>query len=282
MCLTIWDDDMGTQEMNGGIRSCGGTVDQGSLILTLHVQDGVAKVTMNRPPLNVLNNAMMEEFNRQLESVVSSPDVAAVVIGASGKAFSAGVDVADHAADKVADMIRHFHGIFRKLASTDALTIAAVQGAALGGGCELACFCDIVLASDRAKFGQPEVKVGVFPPVAASVFPSRVGPGKAVEMTSLGATIDADEAHRIGLVNHVYPAESFEAKVEEFLEGVRRLSRPVVRLAKRATMMEEREQLLSHLERAESLYLNELMELSDAHEGIAAFLDKRPPVWRHR
>ncbi|RJP33537.1 MAG: enoyl-CoA hydratase/isomerase family protein [Phycisphaerales bacterium] len=243
--------------------------------------DGVARVTMNRPPLNVLNVAMMKEFNRCLEPLVASTDLAAVVIAASGKAFSAGVDVADHTAGRVDEMIRVFHAIFRKLASTDALTIAAVQGAALGGGCELACFCDVVLASDRAKFGQPEVQVGVFPPVAACVLPLRIGLGKAVELTALGATLGAAEAHRIGLVNHVYPQEEFESKVEEFLNGVRGLSRPVVRLAKRATMMVAREQVLAHLERAESLYLNDLMKLSDAHEGIAAFQEKRAPVWRH-
>src|SRR3990172_6415070 len=172
----------------------------------LEVQDGVATVSMNRPPLNVLHNPMMDEFNRLLETTLSDKNLAALVLRATGKAFSAGVDVSDHSADKVADMIRLFHGIFRELAATDALTIAAVQGAALGGGCELACFCDIVLASERAKFGQPEVQVGVFPPVAAVLFPVQIGIKKAIELTALGTTIDAAEAHRIGLVNQIYPA----------------------------------------------------------------------------
>lgn len=243
--------------------------------------DGIATITLNRPPLNVLHGPMMAELNAALESVVSSDDYSAVVFRARGKAFCAGVDVADHTADKVGEMIRQFHGIFRKLAATDALTIAAVGGAALGGGCELACFCDIVLSSERAKFGQPEVQVGVFPPVAASVFPLKVGPGKAVELTALGATISAEEARRIGLVNQVYPADDFETSVDSYLEGIRKLSRPVVRMAKRATMLASREAILDHLARAEELYLDELMKLTDAHEGIAAFMEKRRPSWQH-
>ncbi len=242
---------------------------------------GIATVRLNRPPLNVMHNPMMAEFNAALESAVADADLAAIVIRAEGKAFSAGVDVADHAADSVADMIHVFHGIFRKLAATDALTIAAVQGAALGGGCELACFCDIVLASDRAKFGQPEVQVGVFPPVAACFLPSQIGIKKAIEMNAIGMIVDAKEAHRIGLVNQVYSADEFECKVDDYLDKIRKLSRPVVRLAKRATTCVTKDQVMARLELAEKLYLDELMKLSDAHEGIAAFVEKREPRWKH-
>lgn len=249
--------------------------------LEVNVSEGVATITMDRPPLNVLDNSMMGDFNALLETVLAKEDLAAVVIRAAGKVFSAGVDVADHTDEKVGDMIRLFHGIFRKLAATDALTIAVVQGAALGGGCELACFCDIVLASDRAKFGQPEVKVGVFPPVAACVLPWQVGIKKAVELTVLGGTIDAAEAHRIGMVNQVFAADEFDEGVEAYLANVRKLSRPVVRMAKQATTLVVREQILAHLDKAEELYLDELMKLADAHEGIAAFMEKRAPVWKH-
>jgi cyclohexa-1,5-dienecarbonyl-CoA hydratase len=224
---------------------------------------------------------MMDEFNRLLETTLADKNLAALVLRATGKAFSAGVDVSDHSADKVGDMIRLFHGIFRKLESTDVLTIAAVQSAALGGGCELACFCDIVLASERAKFGQPEVQVGVFPPVAACVLPPQIGIKKAIELNALGATIDAKEAHRIGLVNQVFPVEEFDKRVGEFLEGIKKLSRPVVRLAKRATSFAVREQMLKQLDATEAMYLDELMKLHDAHEGIAAFMEKRAPIWKH-
>ena len=249
--------------------------------LELNVADGIATITLNRPPLNVLHIPMLAELNTLLEAVLGEGSVAALVFRARGKAFSAGADVSDHTAEKVGEMIGQFHGVFRKLASTDALTIAAVNGAALGGGCELATFCDIVLASDRAKFGQPEVQVGVLPPVAACVFPPQIGLKKAIELNAIGRTVDAHEAHRIGLVNHVYPADEFEDRVAGHLEDIRKLSRPVVRMAKRATAMVDREQILSHLERVERLYLDELMKLSDAHEGLAAFMERRQPEWKH-
>ncbi|MHC4127730.1 MAG: enoyl-CoA hydratase/isomerase family protein [Planctomycetota bacterium] len=249
--------------------------------LELSTGDGIAEITLNRPPVNVLHNPMMAELNGLLEKLLSEEDLAAVVIGATGKAFCAGVDVGDHTADKVGAMIELFHGIFRKLASTDALTIAAVKGAALGGGCELACFCDIVLASDRAKLGQPEVQVGVLPPVAACTLPLQIGVRKAVELNAIGGTIGADEAHRIGLVSHVYPAGEFDERVQAYLDDIRKLSRPVVRLAKKATVLVARPSILAHLERVEQLYLDELMALSDAHEGIAAFIEKRAPAWSH-
>ncbi len=243
--------------------------------------EGIATVTMNRPPLNVLDMAMMGELNDALESLIYKREYAAIVIRATGKAFCAGVDVADHSADKVADMIRQFHGIFRKLAATNTLTIAAVQGAALGGGCELAIFCDFVLASDRAKFCQPEVQVGVFPPVAAAVLPLQIGLKKALEMVALGTTVRAEDALRSGLVNEVYPHDEFDQGVEAFLARVKSLSRPVVRLAKQATCAQVRPMILSHLDDAEKIYLNDLMKVNDSHEGIAAFLEKRAPVWRN-
>lgn len=249
--------------------------------LLVDVADGIATITLNHPPLNVLHIPMMAELNALLEAVLGGDNLAALVLRANGKAFCAGVDVSDHTAEKVGEMIQQFHGIFRKLAPTDVLTIAVVDGAALGGGCELATFCDIVLASERAKFGQPEVQVGVLPPVAACVFPAHIGLKKAIELNAVGSTIKANEAHRIGLVNQVFPVDGFDACVDEYLAQIRKLSRPVVRLAKRATAMIAREQIVAHLEQVEKLYLDELMTLSDAQEGIAAFVEKRAPNWKH-
>lgn len=246
------------------------------------VTGGVATLTLNRPPLNVMHIPMMAEINAALEPVVRDESVAAIVLRAEGKAFSAGVDIADHTAEKVGEMIRVFHDIFRKLARTDALTIAAVQGAALGGGYELAAFCDVVLASTKAKFGQPEVMVGCFPPVAASVLTFKIGLHRAIEFNALGATIEATEAHRIGMTSRLFTPEEFSAGVENYVAQIRKLSRPVIRLAKRATVGASSEAILAHLKKAEELYLKDLMRLSDAHEGLAAFMEKRAPNWTHK
>jgi len=124
--------------------------------------------------------------------------------------------------------------------------------------------------------------VGVFPPVAACILPWQVGIKKALELCALGRTIKADEALAIGLVNQVFPADEFDGRVNEYLDNLRKLSRPVVRMAKRATMKVCREQVMAHLEANEKLYLDELMKLSDAHEGVAAFLEKRAPRWEHK
>lgn len=249
--------------------------------ISVDTERRVASVTLRREPLNVLHNPMMEELNEALEGLVANRDLIAIVLRSVGKAFSAGVDVGDHSPESATKMIHLFHGIFRKLASTDALIIAAVQGAAIGGGCELACFCDIVLASSRAKFGQPEVKVGVFPPVAAAILPSLIGTRKALEINTLGGTIDAQEAHRIGLINEVFDNGSFEADVTSYLDEIQNLSAPVVRMAKKATLIGERDRFLTHLAKVEDMYLGELMKLSDAHEGVTAFLERREPAWSH-
>jgi cyclohexa-1,5-dienecarbonyl-CoA hydratase len=244
------------------------------------VNDGVATITLDQAPVNVLDIPMMTELNAALDAL-SSQDVAVIVFKATNKAFCAGVDVSDHAEDKVDEMVKQFHGIFRRLAANDALSIAAVNGAALGGGMELACFCDIVLASAKSKFGQPEVKVGVFPPVAAAMLPLQIGTRKAIELIVCGDTIKADEAHRIGLVSHVYAVETFEEDVETYLSNLRGLSRPVIRMAKKACTVADRAEVMSRLDEAETIYMEELMKLADAHEGIAAFLEKREANWSH-
>ena len=244
------------------------------------VADGIATITLNQSPVNVLDIPMMTEINAALDEITSQ-DVAVIVFNAVNKAFCAGVDVSDHEEDKVDEMVKQFHGIFRRLAACDALSIAAVNGAALGGGMELACFCDIVLASAKSKFGQPEVKVGVFPPVAAAMLPLQIGTRKATELVVCGDTIKADEAHRIGLVSHVYDVETFDADVETYVSKLRCLSRPVVRMAKKACTVADRAEVMRRLDEAEKIYMEELMKLADAHEGIAAFLEKREANWSH-
>src|SRR5579864_3980282 len=181
------------------------------------LQDGVARVTLNRPPLNILNIATIEELHGAIEQAASE-DAKVLVIGHQGKAFSAGVAIEDHTPDKVPEMLEKFHGLFRLLQSMAVPSVALVDGMALGGGCELAVFCDMAIASERATFGQPEIKVGVLPPVAAVLFPHLVGRNRALELLLTGKTIDAAEAKAIGLINQVYPVDGFREKAEEFVQ----------------------------------------------------------------
>lgn len=245
-------------------------------------QGELARITLNRPPLNILNIAMMNEINAALEDLKSKQDTKLLVIDHQGKAFSAGVDIKDHTAEKVQEMIDVFHRMFRLLGSLDLPVVAAVDGPALGGGCELATFCDMVLASERATFGQPEIKVGVFPPIAAATLPYRVGHSRTLELLLTGELIEAEEAKQIGLINEVFPVESFRDKVDEFLAKLTCWSTPVLRLTKKAVDRGLNLSLDAAIGEVERIYLDELMRTEDAHEGLAAFMEKRKPQWKNQ
>ncbi len=245
------------------------------------VKEGVAKIVFNRPPLNVLNIEMMGEVNTALESL-EEEKLKVLVIAAQGKAFSAGVDVAEHTKDRVEEMIQVFHRMFRLLYELSCPTLAVVQGAALGGGCEVATFCDMIIASEKAKFGQPEAKVGVLAPIAAIIFSRIMAPKKAMELLLLGETVDAQEAFRLGLVNRVVPPEELAEEVDAFVRSLSEKSSVVLKLNKRAVLESLDKGFPEGLKKVEEIYLKELMETEDANEGLKAFLEKRQPEWKER
>ena len=248
--------------------------------IVLEREDGVVKITLNHPPVNIMDIPTMREINVALESLQDDDEIKAVLFGATGKAFCAGVDVKDHTADKVDEMVEVFHRIFRLMWSLDVPTVAAVNGAALGGGCELVTFCDMVIASERATFGQPEIQVGVYPPIAAVTFPRLMPYMKAMELLLTGGVIDAPEAERLGIVNKVVPVDAFEAEVASFVGKLTSLSSVVLRLTKRATLQGLTLGFEEALALSEDLYLNQLMKTEDAAEGLQAFMEKRKPVWK--
>ena len=247
-------------------------------------QAGLAKITLNKPPLNVLNIEMMKEINSALEGLGSDPSVKVLVFEAAegSKAFSAGVDVSEHTTDMVEEMIEVFHRIFRLLDGLEIPTVAVVGGAALGGGCELALFCDMVIASEKASFGQPEIQVGVLPPIAVVALPAIIGPKKTMEMVLTGDRIRADEAERLGLVNKVVPPEGLQAAAEEFVDKLVKLSGAVLRITKRAVRVGSVGSFTEGLAAVEEVYLGPLMGTEDALEGLSAFMEKRSPVWKDR
>jgi cyclohexa-1,5-dienecarbonyl-CoA hydratase len=245
-------------------------------------EGGVAKITLNRPPVNIMDIPTMREMNVALESLRDDRGSKVVLFGAAGKAFCAGVDVRDHTADKVGEMVEVFHRIFRLMWSLDVPTVAAVNGAALGGGCELVTFCDMVIASEQATFGQPEIQVGVYAPVAVVTFPRLMPHMKAMELLLTGAVIGAAEAERLGIVNKVVPLESFEDEVSSFVDRLTSLSGAVLRLTKRAALQGLALGFEEALGLSEDLYLQQLMKTEDATEGLQAFMEKRKPVWRDK
>ncbi len=248
------------------------------------IDGAVARLVINKPPLNIMDISMMAEMVQALESLKEQPSVRVLVIEAveGSKAFSAGVDVTDHTAEKVHDMIHVFHRIFRLLADLNIPTLAVVNGAALGGGCELAIFCDMIVASERAKFGQPEIKVGVFPPLAAVMLPRLIPQHRALELLLTGESIKAVEAHQLGLVNRVVGPEELATAADELIGKLASLSGSILRYTRRAALLGASGSFDQALNAVERLYLDEMMQAHDAHEGLAAFMEKRPPVWQDK
>ena len=250
--------------------------------IVCEIRDSVARVTLNQPPLNIIGIPMMKEIHRALEHIKAAGDAKILVLDHQGKAFSAGVSIKDHSPEMVGEMLETFHGIFRFLDSLELPSVALVDGMALGGGCELAVYCDMVIASDRATFGQPEIKVGVFPPVAAAVFPRLVGRSRTLELLLTGEVIEAAEARAIGLINKVYPAQVFREKSDEYIRKLTSLSGKVLSLTKRAVDESLYRSVIEGISATEQLYLRELMKTEDAQEGLNAFLEKRKPVWKNK
>jgi cyclohexa-1,5-dienecarbonyl-CoA hydratase len=251
--------------------------------ILFEIKEEKALLTINRPPLNILNIATMEEMNEALRSLMENKEVKVVIISGSGdKAFCAGVDVADHTEEKVEKMLHVFHDIFRNLSKLDQVTVAALKGLTLGGGCEIALFCDLIIAVDNLKIGQPEIKLSVLPPIALLIMPRLVGLKKAAELLLTGKIIGAHEAERIGLINKVTPLDSFDSELESFIHPLTELSLVGLKYSKKGITLGLETAFSEGLERIEEIYLEELMSSEDAHEGLRAFMEKRKPVWKNK
>jgi cyclohexa-1,5-dienecarbonyl-CoA hydratase len=242
-------------------------------------KDGVAKLTINKPPLNILDIDTLEEMNQALAELRTDDEVkVAVITGAGEKAFSAGVAVGDHLGEKLPKMVEVFHRLFISLVEVEKPTIAVVNGLALGGGCEVVAGCDMAIAKESAQLGQPEVKLGVYPPPASVLFPRLLGRRQAFELILSGDSISAKEAETIGLVNKAVPDKDFEKATEEFIKRFTANSG--------LTLTQTRAALYRNFD----LDFREAMEVTgvdatlvmageNSVEGLKAFLEKRKPVW---
>lgn len=245
------------------------------------IRERVAYVTLDNPPLNILTARMMGELGEALGAIRSDRSLVAVAVTAGGKAFSAGADVDEHRPENAATMIGAFDRMFDGLAALEVPTVMAVDGAALGAGFELAMAADVLLASERATLGQPEIRLGFFAPAAVAYLPELVGPARAMEITCTGRAYDAATMRDWGLVSRLVPSEDLAAALEGVLADFRRASPLVMRmnvrlLRKRSARAEEARK------EAQRVFLDELMATEDVREGIASFSEKRRPVWKNR
>jgi cyclohexa-1,5-dienecarbonyl-CoA hydratase len=242
-------------------------------------KDGVAKIIINRPPLNILDIDTLEEMSQALAELKTDDDVKVVAVTAAGdKAFSAGVAVGDHLGGKLPRMVEVFHRLFVSLVDVDKPTIAIVNGVALGGGCEVVAGCDMAIASEKSQLGQPEIKLGVYPPPATVLFPRIMGRRKAFELILSGNSIDAKEAERIGLINKAVPAEELEKTADEFIAQFTANSGLALTQARQALYRNFDLEFRQALE-VTGVDATLVMAGENSVEGLTAFLEKRKPVW---
>jgi len=244
--------------------------------------DGVARITLNRPKFNMMNIEMMQELNGQLENLLEDDELKCVVIDAEGKHFCTGVEVADHKPEQVDDMIATFNRIFELSDQLEVPIVAVVQGFCLGGGMELAIACDVIVAGQGAQFGQPEIKVGFFPPYAAVRLPQLIGPAKAIEICTSGKFYSAEDARSLGMIAHVFEDEQLTESAEKLVKEIQANSPLIIRLNKRAVKQHLGLSFKPALEGVSDLFLNTLMKTEDTLEGIASYEEKRKPVWKNK
>jgi cyclohexa-1,5-dienecarbonyl-CoA hydratase len=246
-------------------------------------RDRVAWVTLERPPLNVLSLPMLRELHALLKSIQDNGALDLVLLRGGGeRAFSAGVDIKDHTREKVPEMLETVHGVIRALLSLPQITIAAVRGACLGGGCELATSCDFIVATEDSFFATPEITVGCYPPVALARFPTQLGYRRAAEMILTGRKFAAQEALAMGLITRVVAADQLDQELDALAADLKGKSRAVLRIALKGLREISFKNFPQALQRSEEIYLNELLGTEDVEEGVKAFLEKRSPQWSHR
>ncbi|WP_375461430.1 enoyl-CoA hydratase [uncultured Enterovirga sp.] len=251
--------------------------------IVVDIRDRVALVTLNRPKaLNALNAALLAELDGALSSFDRDPAIGCVVLTGSEKAFAAGADIREMSGlGFPAVYSDDLFAVGDRIARHRLPVIAAVAGFALGGGCELAMMCDIILAADNAKFGQPEIKLGVIPGIGGTQRLARaIGKAKAMDLCLTGRMMDAAEAERSGLVSRVVPAADLMREALAAAETIASMSRPVAMMTKEAVDRADETNLAEGV-RFERRVFHALFATADQAEGMAAFLEKRPPEFRH-
>ena len=246
------------------------------------VESGVARMTLNRPDHNLLNEPMLRELADGISFVAEREDIKLIVLDSACKVFSGGIDVGEYTSERVFQMVDAFHSVFAGLLESSKPILCVVNGPAIGGGAELAAFGDLVIASPKARFAQPEITIGVFPPLASTILPLLVGPKIALELVLLGEPITAERALELGIVNRLVPEADLPNTVNDLIARINAHSGPVLTMAKRAILGGMGLSLRDGLKNSMNIFLNELYRLQDSQEGLRALVEKRKPNWKNR
>jgi len=245
-------------------------------------EGGIARIVFNRPKHNMLSIAMMKEINGELEAILTDRELKCLVFVAEGPSWCAGVDVGDHKPELVDEMITTFNRLFELMDKLEIPTVAAVHGACLGGGMEVAIACDMIIAAKGASFGQPEIKLGFFPPYAAIRLPKLIGQAKALEVCVTGKRYSADEARSLGFVSQVTDDDKFSGELEKLVGEIKTSSPLIIRLNKQAVRQNLDKGFATALADAGNLFLNTLMKTDDTQEGMNSYFERRKPEWKNR
>jgi cyclohexa-1,5-dienecarbonyl-CoA hydratase len=246
------------------------------------VEGPVARLTLQRPDHNLLNEQMLRELADGIGMVAENSGVKMIVLDAAGKVFSAGVDIGEYTAERAFSMLDAFHAACIAMVEAPQPVLVIVDGAAIGGGAELVAYGDLVVATPRARFALPEITIGMFPPLASTMFPHIVGPKRALELVLTGEAISAERARDMGLVNRLVPEAQLQAAVNELIGKITAQSGAVLGMAKRAVLAGMGMSLRDSLRNSMNIFLNELYRLEDSQEGLRALLEKRKPEWKNR
>jgi cyclohexa-1,5-dienecarbonyl-CoA hydratase len=256
-------------------------VAEAAVLATLEADATLLRLALNRPKGNVLDVEMIKELRAAIARHAPSPALRCIVFEGRGPHFSFGASVEEHRDATAETMLTTFHGLFHDLMDCGKVLVAAVRGQCLGGGLELAAFCHRVIAAPGARFGSPEIRLGVFAPAASFLLPVRIGQPRADDLLLTGRILEDSEAVEIGLVDQIADDPS-RAASEWHEKHLVPLSAAALSHAVRAARHRMHIEFRSALLVLERQYLDELSLTSDAREGIAAFLEKRPPSWKHR
>src|SRR5580658_7900879 len=242
----------------------------------------VARLTLDRPEHNLLNERMLAEVAAGINSVSEQREIKLIVLDSAQKAFCGGIELGEYTQRRVFQLLDAFHNAFSAMLDTSKPVMVVVNGPAYGGGAELAALGDLVIATPNAKFAQPEIKLGAFPPLAAAVLPYILGPKVALETVLTGEAMTAERAKELGLVNWLVPEEELIAKVDEVVGKVTAQSGPVLTMAKKAILGSLGMPLRDGVRNSMKVFLNELADLEDSQEGLRALVEKRAPKWKNR
>jgi cyclohexa-1,5-dienecarbonyl-CoA hydratase len=250
--------------------------------IQFRVEQNVARLTLNRPEHNLLNETMLREIADAISFAGDQKEVRLIVLDSACRVFSGGVDVGEYTSDRVFQMIDVFHSVFAGMLETSKPVLTVVNGPAIGGGAELAAFGDLVIATPKARFAQPEITIGVFPPLASTILPFLVGPKVALELVLLGEPVSAERALELGMVNRLVPEAQLESTVKDLIARITGHSGPVLTMAKKAILGGMGLSLRDGLKNSMDIFLNELYRLEDSQEGVRALVEKRKPNWKNR